>query len=135
MSTIVVGYVPGPPGDAAIEHALAEARRTSSRLVVVNGTRGDAYVDTRFSQGSDVDSLRARLDDSGVAYDVRQPMGPDVADLILEVADEAQADLIVVGLRRRTPVGKLILGSTAQRVLLDARCPVLAVKPAPPSPH
>lgn len=129
MSTIVAGYVPGPPGEAALRHAVAEARRTGSKLLVVNGTRGDAYVDTRYSQGSDMDHLRGVLDGSGVDFEIRQPMGPDIADLILDVVDEVGADLVVVGLRRRTPVGKLILGSTAQRVLLDAACPVLAVKP------
>ena len=54
----------------------------------------------------------------------------DVADQVLAVADEVDAALIVVGLRRRTPVGKLIMGSVAQRILLGAHCPVLAVKPA-----
>ena len=52
----------------------------------------------------------------------------DPADDLIAVADEVGADFIVIGLRRRTPVGKLILGSNAQRILLDAPCPVLAVK-------
>jgi nucleotide-binding universal stress UspA family protein len=55
--------------------------------------------------------------------------GRDASEEILAVAHERRAELVVIGLRRRSPVGKLLLGSTAQRVLLDAPCPVLAVKP------
>jgi nucleotide-binding universal stress UspA family protein len=54
--------------------------------------------------------------------------GNDPSQDLIEVANEVNADFIVIGLRRRTPVGKLILGSNAQRILLDASCPVLAVK-------
>ena len=54
--------------------------------------------------------------------------GVDPADDLIAVAEEVDADLIVIGLRRRSPVGKLIMGSNAQQILLDASCPVLAVK-------
>jgi nucleotide-binding universal stress UspA family protein len=56
-------------------------------------------------------------------------MGSDIAEEVLKVATETDAELVVIGLRRRSPVGKLIMGSTSQRVLLGAHCPVLAVKP------
>ena len=54
--------------------------------------------------------------------------GVEPAEDLVKVAEETSAELIVIGLRRRTPVGKLILGSNAQRILLDAPCAVLAVK-------
>ena len=64
-----------------------------------------------------------------MTYDVRQLVrGFEAAEDLVSVAEAHDAELIVIGLRRRTPVGKLILGSNAQRVLLDAHCPVLAVK-------
>ena len=55
----------------------------------------------------------------------------DSAEELLRTAESTEADFIVIGLRRRSPVGKLLLGSNAQRVLLDAACPVLAVKAGP----
>ena len=54
--------------------------------------------------------------------------GFEPAEDLISIAEASDAELIVIGLRRRTPVGKLILGSNAQRILLDAHCPVLAVK-------
>lgn len=62
-------------------------------------------------------------------YGVRRFTSTELAaDDVLTVAEEVGAELIVIGLRHRTPVGKLIMGSTAQSILLDANCSVLAVK-------
>jgi len=52
----------------------------------------------------------------------------DAADLVLQTQQDMDACLIVLGLRRRSRVGKLLLGSHAQRILIEADCPVLAVK-------
>ncbi|HEX5532904.1 MAG TPA: universal stress protein [Actinomycetales bacterium] len=126
---VVVGYVPTPEGESALHHALEEARGRKARLLVVNTSRGDALVDERFADEGQMNLLRDRLTASGVDHEVIHGIhGRDASEEILSVARDRRADLIVVGLRRRSPVGKLILGSTGQRVLLEADCPVLAVK-------
>lgn len=56
---------------------------------------------------------------------------PDSADRVLQVAQETDAALVVVGTRHRSAVGKFLLGSTAQRLVLEAACPVLVVKAEP----
>jgi nucleotide-binding universal stress UspA family protein len=123
MATVVVGYVPKPEGEAALVAAIEEARRHEARLVVVNAHRASA------DPAPDLAAVRERLTASGLAFDLREVVqGLDASEDLIAVAEETDADLIVIGLRRRTPVGKLILGSNAQRVLLDAPCPVLAVK-------
>lgn len=127
--SVVVGYVPTPEGEAALEHAMREVGQRGTRLVVVNTSRGDALVDKRYAQPEQVSALRERLGAAGLEHVLLHSVrGRDAAQEILDAAAEHRADLIVLGLRRRTPVGKLIMGSTAQKVLLDARCPVLAVK-------
>ncbi|GAA4286111.1 universal stress protein [Georgenia daeguensis] len=128
--TIVVGYVTTQEGAAALDAAVAEARRRDSRLIVVlaRRSRGD---DPSLLE-AEADAVRDLLDDADIAYDIRQlRRSDDVAQSLVATAEEVEAELIVIGLRRRSPVGKLVLGSNAQRILLDAPCPVLAVKPVP----
>jgi nucleotide-binding universal stress UspA family protein len=131
MGTIVVGYVPKPEGHAALRRASEEAQLRGSRLVVVNSHRGGREFDREdaVETEEELEKIRAELREAGVEHEIRQLVrGMDPADDLVNVAGEVGAEFIVIGLRRRSPVGKLILGSNAQRVLLDAPCPVLAVK-------
>ena len=127
---VVVAYSADDYGRAAVEHAEAIALASGARLVVVNATRGDSLVDERFAHEDEIAALRDRLATDGVEVEIRRDVVPDVADAVLAAAEQHAADVIVVGVRHRTPVGKLLLGSVAQRVILDASCPVLAVKPS-----
>lgn len=132
--SIVVGYVPSPEGVAALDSAIAEARKSQKFLVVVNSSRGDALVDWRYAQGEDIAAVEDRLKTEGIEHLILQPVrGNDAASEVLQAAEQHRAELIVIGLRKRTPVGKLIMGSTAQQILLEAECPILAVKSAPAS--
>ena len=131
MGTVVVGYVPKPEGDAALSKAIDEAKLRGTKLVVVNSHRGGQEFDGDAARKAeqDMDAVRARLDEAGVSYDLRQLVrGFEPAEDLISIAEANDAELIVIGLRRRSPVGKLILGSNAQRILLDAHCAVLAVK-------
>lgn len=131
---VVVGYVPTREGRAALRRAAQECELRRTRLIVVSSNRGgrdfDADEAARFEE--ELSAVRAKLEEAALDYEVRQLVrGHDPSEDLIAVADEVAADFIVIGLRRRTPVGKLILGSNAQRILLDATCPVLAVKAEP----
>ncbi len=130
---IVVGYIPSPEGIAAFERAKEEALLRSEPLIVVNTGQDGNYASPLFASPEDVDAIQAELNAAGISHEMLQPTtGLTAAEEILRVANEQQAGLIVIGLRRRSPVGKLLLGSTAQQVLLDAPCAVLAVKAKAP---
>ncbi|MGN0065528.1 MAG: universal stress protein [Nocardioides sp.] len=131
MGTLVVGYVPKPEGEAALRAGIAEARLRGSKVVVVSSHRGGAEFDGAKSEAAEaeMERVRAVLTDSGVEFDVRHLVrGFEPAEDLLSIAEANDAELIVIGLRRRSPVGKLVMGSNSQRVLLDAKCPVLSVK-------
>lgn len=131
MATVVVGFVPKPEGEAALLAALAQVQQSGGRLIVASAHRQEADPEWIAKAQAQLASARQRLDEAGVDYTVHETetdAGIDAAEDLVQVARDAQADLIVIGIRRRTPTGKLILGSQAQRILLDAPCPVLAVK-------
>lgn len=125
MAVIVVGYVDKPEGKAAARRAASEARiRKADRLLIVIVQRDLEVVDEET-----LAVIGEELEGTGIEHEVRVPAsGHEAAEELIETAERENAELIVIGLRRRSPVGKLILGSNSQRVLLDATCPVLAVK-------
>ncbi|WP_295657621.1 universal stress protein [uncultured Nocardioides sp.] len=127
--SVVVGYIPNEYGEAALTEALAEAQRRGTGLVVVNATRGDSLVDKRYVGERDRTELEERLSASPVDVELRQSIGADVAEEILAVAREVRAEALVIGVRHRSQVGKMLMGSVATRLLMEAPCPVVAVKP------
>jgi nucleotide-binding universal stress UspA family protein len=128
--SVVVGWIRGPEGQAAIDAAVEETLRRKGRLVVVHSSRGGSEHASEVIEIRDaLADLEARLNGEGLEVTVRDFVrGNDPVDDLIEVADKEDAALIVIGLRRRSPVGKLLMGSNAQAILLRADCPVLAVK-------
>lgn len=127
--SVVVGYIPTAEGRTALDRAVAEAKSLDTMLIVVNSTPGNALVDSRFVPEEDVQALSDRLEATEVRFLIVRPTrGRDAAEEVLQAVEDHGAELVVIGLRKRSPVGKLLLGSTAQRILLQAPCAVLTVK-------
>lgn len=126
--TILVAYVPGATSEAALEFAVQEAGRRSSRLLVLASEKGPGH--RRSQDVTDKRPLTERLEETGVPFDVRTvPERDDPADDILDALEQSGAELVVLGIRRRTPIGKILLGSTSQRVAMESPVPVVLVKP------
>jgi nucleotide-binding universal stress UspA family protein len=127
---IVVGYSADQFGKAALEHGITEAKLRETNLFVINATSGEALADPRFAQSGEVHDVEERLKGCRVEFELTQPVGVDTAEELLTAMERDDAELLVIGIRHRSPVGKLLLGSVSQQLLLDCPKPVLAVKPA-----
>jgi nucleotide-binding universal stress UspA family protein len=130
---IVVGFTISDESRAALEWAIEEASRHPTEIVVVHSIRGGGNVEAEeeevLTYRKELDEIERQLTDADIPHAIRRLIrGWSPAEDLVEVASEEQADLIVIGMRRRSRTGKLLLGSNAQEILLDANCPVLAVK-------
>jgi nucleotide-binding universal stress UspA family protein len=129
--TILIGYVPTPVGEAALDAGLAEAVRTGEDVVILNSPRRASRIDANQVGDDAAEALIAKASAQGVAARVDQPEhGFAIVDTFTTAIEDTGARLVVLGLRRRSPVGKLVMGSDAQQLLLDLDVPILAVKPA-----
>jgi nucleotide-binding universal stress UspA family protein len=128
---IVAGFLRSPEGRAALDRAIEETRDRDGELLVVHSMKGGERDEAQqvLTYRAEFEQLEARLASEGIRYRlVEYARGNSPAEDLLRAAREEEADLLVIGIRRRSPVGKLVLGSNAQEILLNADCAVLAVK-------
>lgn len=128
---IVVGFVRSAEGRAALDRAIVEARLRDAELLVIHSHKGGERDElaTVLSYREEFAALEERLAAEGVRSRLIEfARGNSPSEDLVQVAAEENAELVVIGMRRRSAVGKLILGSNAQDVLLGADCAVLAVK-------
>ncbi|GAA0972531.1 Universal stress protein [Nocardioides aquaticus] len=128
--TILIGYVPTPRGEAALTAGLDEAAARGDEVVLLNSPRRGQLVDGHLVDEATEAGLveRARALDVTLRVD-RADHGADLVAAFSSAVEANDARLVVIGVKRRSPVGKLVMGSDAQRLLLDLDVPILAVKP------
>lgn len=115
--TVMIARAGTAEGQAALDAGLAEAARRAEDAVIFH------------LGGDDTDTGSQELEGVKVSHQHPEARGRDAVGDLLDAAEAADASLIVVGIRHRSPMGKLLLGSAAQQILLESACPVLAVKP------
>lgn len=130
--TILVGYTPSTKGQAALTAAVDLAKKTGDKLYVVNAGVGEAVDEREVATEDQLNKAREYMKSEGVEGKVKQYLrGNDAAEELLALT-EARSDvtMLVIGLRRRSPVGKLFMGSISQKIILNAKVPVLSVREA-----
>jgi nucleotide-binding universal stress UspA family protein len=129
--TILVAYGPRPEGQAALDKGIEIATRRNERLVVVNAGPGGRQEDPSLINGYEAERVEERLSALPIQAEFKQFVrGKSAIEEIEEMVEQLQVSVLIIGLRKRSPVGKLLLGSMAQEILLNVPCPVLAVKAA-----
>jgi nucleotide-binding universal stress UspA family protein len=127
---IIVGYDPQTSDRAPVEFAVAAARFTGAPLVVISVCAGDAArtdedlaADASQALGAVADELEA----DGIAIDYREVEHTSAARALHEAAETQDAGLLVVGSTQRGAIGRVLPGSTADRLMHGAPCPIAIV--------
>ena len=128
---ILVGYENSNVANHALEVAIKHARAFNAQLIVVTSMKGGPEVPRKTFDLAEKTLERAKsaVKKEGVACDTRlsvQGLAP--GEDLVEIAEKIDVEEIIIGVKRRSKVGKMIFGSNAQYIILKAPCPVVAVK-------
>jgi nucleotide-binding universal stress UspA family protein len=136
--TLAVAHQVSETGRVALRHALREARRRDTDLAVVHvvasaldADKREAY---RLGVADEIERVVGSADGPSWTLHLATEEG-DLGERIIQLVDEVGAELLVIGARRRSPLGKALLGSAAQTIILGANVPVLVVKSDRVSPR
>lgn len=129
--TVAVAHQISATARMALSHAVREAQYRSTDLAVLHivSSALDADREEAYRVGVSDDIERAVGPDSDVSWKLHlQSVSGDIGEAVVELTDRLRPDLLVLGARRRSPMGKALLGSVAQTIILEASVPVLVVK-------
>jgi nucleotide-binding universal stress UspA family protein len=128
--TVAVAHQVSPTSRKALTQAVQEATYRGTDLAVLHVVGSiDAATTEAYRLGVSDEIEKVIGDQAGVPWKLHlATAGVDIADTLLGLVDTLDADLLVIGARQRSPVGKALLGSVAQAVILHASVPVLVVK-------
>ena len=127
--TILVAYVPRPEGQAALEKSISLAKERNEDLIVVNVTSGGVGEDSSHADPQDVERVEQLLSVSGIKFEVKHFFGgQNTVEVLENLVTSQYVSMLVIGLRRRSAIGKMIMGSMAHEILMTISCPILAVK-------
>ena len=128
--TVAVAHQVSPTSRKALTQAVREATYRGTDLAVLHVVGSiDADTTEAYRLGVSDEIEKVIGDQPGVPWKLHLATARvDIADTLLGLVDTLDADLLVIGARQRSPVGKALLGSVAQAVILHASVPVLVVK-------
>jgi nucleotide-binding universal stress UspA family protein len=128
---IMVCYDGSAQAKKALKLSIKRAQAANAEVYLINSMTGGLEVPRRdFLNAEHVLSRAQRLFDNEKIYCEPKllvrglPPGED----LVQFADDKKADEIIIGIKKRSKVGKLLFGSTAQYMILHATCPVVTVR-------
>jgi nucleotide-binding universal stress UspA family protein len=128
--SVVVAHQASTIGHLTLQEGAKEANLRQTKLAVIHAAEGvdlDVIEAHKAGLSDEIDKVLSEVGLQDVEWTLQVTTGEDVAEAVLDLVD-ADTELLVIGARRRSPVGKLFLGSVTQSIILHADVPVLVVK-------